>query len=156
METNQIKGQEKKSPTDIAINLKNCLLELDNLVMRDNNPLDNYKLDEVLRIIPIKLEVLEQIENYETELKETLQKDHLNKEVKNTLIEAHLKLCDTLAMNYSKLDVAKSLNQKIMNMISNRLIENKKQDHIYDSSGEIVSERDEYNYMPPLTLNQKV
>ncbi|MCC2645960.1 MAG: hypothetical protein K0R02_25 [Rickettsiaceae bacterium] len=147
---------EIRTPGEIANDLKNYLFELTHIVERENELLDNHQIDEVLRIIPIKLEILEQIEVFEAEFKANALAKELDKESKKTLIETHLSLCRLLAVNHTKLEVAKNINHQIISMLSDQLIESKRQEQVYNSEGEVLPIDSEYKFMPPMTINQKV
>ncbi|MDF2965151.1 MAG: hypothetical protein K0Q51_539 [Rickettsiaceae bacterium] len=156
MTKKEYQKEQSRNPADIARDLKSYLFELTHIVERENELLEKHQIDEVLRIIPIKLEILEQIETFEAELKANAGTKNLDKETKRNLIDTHLSLCNLLAVNHSKLEVAKSINHQIMDMLSDQMIESNKQYRGYNAEGEILAPNLEYKHMPPITLNQKV
>jgi hypothetical protein len=148
--------EQRRSSSEIAFDLKNYLFELANIVVRENDFLDQHQIDEVLRIIPIKLDILEKIEAFEAELRVNSVFKELDADTKNTLITTHQDLCELLNINHSKLEVAKRINHQIIDMISEHMINSKRQEQVYNAGGEVVSKSSEHKFMPPLTLNQKI
>ncbi len=145
-----------QNPGEIALAIKNCLLELTEIVIHENELLEKLQIDEVLQIIPIKLQVLEQLESLEERIKSKNPLLKLDPIEKQALINTHLNLCKLLHVNHTKLSIAQSINQQIVELISDKFVENKRQDQIYNSAGKISIAEENPKYMPSLTLNQKV
>lgn len=155
-----MKGLKKElqglNPDDLAKELKQNLLELTEIVTKENDYLDKFEIDQVLKIVPVKLEFLSRITYFEEYIKSKNLVGKIDHTTKKSLIDTHINLCKLLNQNYQKLDIAKTINQKLMSLISDQVLENQKHNQNYSAKGEVIRQKTKQKHMPPITLNQKI
>lgn len=141
---------------EVIQQLKDYFQDLIDIAMQEEFLLADQKIDEIVNIIPIKINILQQIDKIVKQFNNNDQAQTVDESTRNIVIKLHQALYELLSINQTKFAVAKETNAIIIQMMSDQLIQSKRQAYNYNASGDTFMRDAAYKHMPPLTLNKKI